>query len=81
MTRERFIELAESFISGEDRSMEAVRKMEDILVRDFMDTDLFESTIESISLYRPWEGSPYVGEEEMADVLRDALAGMASQET
>ncbi|MFI5668126.1 hypothetical protein [Streptomyces sp. NPDC051704] len=81
MTRAKFIELAESFISGEDRSMRAVREMEDVLVAEFMDTDLFESTIESISLYRPWEGSPYVGEDEMSDVLRAALAELASQET
>lgn len=73
MSHEKFIELAQSFIDGTDRSMRAVGEMESLLVGEYEDTELYEFLIEPISLYRPWEGMPYVDEEEMSAILSEAV--------
>ncbi|MBO0656934.1 hypothetical protein J1792_30600 [Streptomyces triculaminicus] len=68
----RLLELIDRFLAGRDRSMRLVNEIEDILVVDFMDTDVFETLTEAVSLYRPGAGAPYVSEDEMAEVLASA---------
>jgi hypothetical protein len=73
MAERRLVELVDRFLSGADRSMALVNEIEGLLIEHFGDTDLFEELTEPLALYRPGEGAQYVGEEEMAGLLRDAL--------
>ncbi|MGW1835644.1 hypothetical protein [Streptomyces sp. NPDC002067] len=68
------IEMIDEFLSGRDRSMNSIRKIENTLIEHFLDSEVFEFLAEPISLYRPWEGTPYIGEQEMAQVLSEVRA-------
>ncbi|MFD0078545.1 hypothetical protein ACFVIY_39785 [Streptomyces sp. NPDC127166] len=65
--------LAQTFVDGQDRSMELVGEIEGILVSNFLGAELFESLAEAVSLYRPGEGLPYYDEEEMKLALQESL--------
>ncbi len=61
------------FLSGADRSIQLVGEIEEVVVGNFLDTELFEFLAEPLSLYRPGENMPYVDETEMVEVLREAI--------
>ncbi|AJE43342.1 hypothetical protein [Streptomyces nodosus] len=70
---EEIKELAQEFIDGRDRSMRLVGKIENILISEFLDADLYEKLTEAVSLYRPGEGLPYYSEQDMKEALEGAL--------
>ncbi|MGW4040599.1 hypothetical protein ACWEIM_30720 [Streptomyces sp. NPDC004778] len=70
---DRIKELAQGFIDGRDRSMSRIWEIETLLISDFLESDLYEDLSEAVSLYRPEEGAPYYGEEEMKEALESAL--------
>jgi hypothetical protein len=61
--------LIDDFTSGRDRSMSKVGEIEDLLVREYLDTEVFEAAAEALALYRPGEGLPYMDEAEMEETL------------
>jgi hypothetical protein len=65
------VEMAQKFISGEDRSVDFIASMEAFVIEYLLDTEVFEFLAEGISLYRPWAGSPYWSEGDMVQLLRD----------
>lgn len=72
--RDDLLEMIDTFLSGRDRSMELVNRIESLLITDFLDTGLFEELTEPLSLYRPGAGNPYVDEQELADSLAQGRA-------
>ncbi|MEU5031347.1 hypothetical protein [Streptomyces milbemycinicus] len=70
--RESLLELINVFLSGQDRSMQVVSRIEAVAIDYFLDSDVYEILSEPLSLYRPGEGLPYVNEEEMAEALEEA---------
>ncbi|MFF1439261.1 hypothetical protein [Streptomyces sp. NPDC058295] len=68
---EEILEMAHKFISGEDRSIDFVAPMEGFTVEHFLDSEVVEFLAEGMSLYRPWEGTPYWSEREMLQLLED----------
>ncbi|GAA2932655.1 hypothetical protein [Streptomyces enissocaesilis] len=68
-------EMAQRFVDGEDRSMNLVNRMEDILVEHFLDSDLFESLGEGLAMYRPGAGHPYWSEPEIVQLFSEKLLG------
>lgn len=70
--RESLLKLIDVFLSGQDRSMQIVSQIEAVTIDYFLDSDVYEILSESVSLYRPGEGLPYMDEEEMAESLEEA---------
>ncbi|MBF8174977.1 hypothetical protein IW294_29985 [Streptomyces olivaceus] len=66
---EEILKMAQTFISGEDRSMAFVGKMESFVLTYLLDSEMFDFLAEGISLYRPWAGSPYWSESDMQQLL------------
>lgn len=72
----RLFELANVFLSGKNRSIGLVNEIEAVLIENFLDTELFEELTEALALYNPGGGSHYVDEDEMAQLLADALGNL-----
>jgi hypothetical protein len=69
---EHLRELIDVILAG-DESTEAVRRLETVLVENFLETQLFEELTESLALYSPGAGAPYVGYAELREKLILAL--------
>jgi hypothetical protein len=70
---EKMLEMARTFISGEDRSMTFVASMEGFATEHLLDSEMFDFLAEGLSLYRPWAGLPYWSEEDMVQLMKDFL--------
>ncbi|MEU7314223.1 hypothetical protein [Streptomyces sp. NPDC007083] len=64
-----------AFMSGEDRSMALINKVEGILVEHFPESPAFEELAEPLSLFRPGVGPPYYSVQDMCAALQDAVGG------
>ncbi|MDT3397157.1 hypothetical protein RKE29_10955 [Streptomyces sp. B1866] len=65
----QFLSMIDRFLSGQDQSTHLVSEIEDVLVQNFLDTEISETLAEPIALYRPQAGLPYTDEKDMADAL------------
>lgn len=70
--RQQLLSVIDAYRSGADRSVDAIGKLEAILIQHYVDSEIFEYLAEPVSLYRPFCGDPYVGEEEMNEILNQA---------
>lgn len=74
------LEMAQKFISGQDRSMGFIASMENLLVEHLSDSEAFEFLAEGISLYRPWAGVPYWSERDMVQLMEDFVKEFGESE-
>jgi hypothetical protein len=63
-------ELMEEFVSGSDRSMAHVDRIEGILIEHFQDSDLFEALSPVVASYRPGGGDHLLDEEALASKFK-----------
>ncbi len=66
-------ELMEVFVSGRDRSMAHVDRIEGLLIEHFQDSELFEELSPAVASYRPGGGEHLLDEEALASAFRYAL--------
>lgn len=66
-------ELMEVFVSGRDRSMAHVDRIEGLLIERLQDSELFEELSPAVALYRPGGGEHLFDEEALASEFRYAL--------
>lgn len=71
--RAELARMIKRFLSGEDRSLAHVNRMEGLLVDRFIDTPLYEELSPPLAMYRPGGGDHLYNEEELAGELRYIL--------
>jgi hypothetical protein len=69
--------LMEEFLSGRDRSLALVDRIEGIIIEDFRTCDLFEDLLTAVASYEPFGGEHYYDEEALATEFRYALRQLA----
>ena len=67
------VDLMEAFVSGRDRSMAHVDRIEGLLIEHFQDSELFEELSPAVASYRPGGGDHLLDEEDLASEFRYAL--------
>ncbi|MEC4016976.1 hypothetical protein [Streptomyces sp. H27-D2] len=77
--QEKLLELIDKFLTRQDASMRMIGEIEALLIKDFLETDVFESLAEAVSLYRPGAGMPYLDVNEMAEELLAVRATLEPQ--
>lgn len=66
-------DLMETFVSGRDRSMAHVDRIEGLLIEHFQDSELFEELSPAVASYRPGGGEYLIDEDSLASEFRYAL--------
>jgi hypothetical protein len=66
-------DLLQAFVSGSDRSMALVDRVEQVLIERFQDSELYEELSPAVASYRPGGGDHLVDEEALAAEFRYVL--------
>jgi hypothetical protein len=65
--------LMDDFISGRDRSMRHVDRIESVLIEHFLESELYEDLSPAVASYRPGGGEHLLDEEALATEFRYVL--------
>ncbi len=70
---QKFIEMLQSFVSGEDRSIAFSKEMVGFLIENFPEDELLEDLIVTLDLYHPGGGEYLYDEAQMTDICKNYL--------
>ena len=73
-SRRALRELLQTFVSGRDRSKSHVAKIEELLIREFRGSDLFEELTGPVAAYSPSGGEFLYDEMGLTQVFKEVLA-------